>query len=263
MEILYSIKERTDLLLVFGIFNLVLGVFLIILSFTYPVIFEGTNAWYKPTKFALSLGILSVTVGWFSSYLSPSTGILVAKWLFLVTLAFEIIYITWQAARGQASHFNLSSPLYSFLYSLMAIAATLATLAVAYIGLQFFTQSNIDLPNHYLWAIRFGFILFVIFSLQGFIMGAKLSHFMGEPTNAFKIPFLGWSLSTGDLRVAHFVGMHALQVLPLISWFLLRNTTWTVVIAVLYTGLAIFVLVTALNGQPLVKVSEKKMETLD
>jgi hypothetical protein len=45
---------------------------------------------------------------------------------------------------------------------------------IIYIGLQFFAKGFSDLPDYCVWAIRLGIILFVIFSLEGFVMGSRL-----------------------------------------------------------------------------------------
>ncbi|MEO1712055.1 MAG: hypothetical protein AAFU60_01850 [Bacteroidota bacterium] len=248
MEFLETLKDRNVVLFWFGLANVLLFVLLLLASFVKPVELMGTSAWDKPMKFALSIAILAWTMGWYTGYLPPGKDIQWFNWIFVGTLAFEILYIALQAARGQASHFNLSTPFYTVLYGLMALAASVASLGVGYIGLKFFSTSLPDLPDYYLWAIRLGIILFVIFSFQGFAMGSRLSHTVGREDGGIGIPFLNWSLSQGDLRIAHFVGMHALQVLPLLAWFILKDVKWTVSFFALYSMLAAFLFLQALRG---------------
>jgi NO-binding membrane sensor protein with MHYT domain len=89
-------------------------------------------------------------------------------------------------------------------------------------------------------------------------MGSRLSHSVGALNDNSNLWILGWSKTVGDLRVAHFIGMHALQVLPVLSFYLIKNTKGTIVLAVLYGLLALVTLVQALQGKPFFTVGSEK-----
>ncbi len=254
MEFIEILKGRNEALYWFGIVNLITAIVLIYVSFHKPIEFGGTNAYFKPIKFALSTFILSWSMAWYTGYLKPGLDISIFNWTIILTLAFEVFYITLQASKGEPSHYNNSTPLHSTLFTLMALAASIATLAVGYIGLKFCITDFPELPNYYVYAIRLGILLFVIFSFEGFVMGSKMTHTIGGADGSIGIAFFNWSRIFGDLRIAHFVGMHALQVIPLVSWYLLKDTKLTIALAILYACLAVFVLVQALQGKPLFKL---------
>ena len=138
---------------------------------------------------------------------------------------------------------------------MMAIAATLVTLYTAYVGLLFFKNTFPTLPNYYVWAIRLSLFIFVIFSFEGFAMGSRLNHSVGAFNDNSNWFIVGWSKTVGDLRVSHFIGMHALQVLPILSYYVLKNTKLTIGLAFVYTLLALLTLLQALNGKPFIKES--------
>jgi hypothetical protein len=176
----------------------------------------------------------------------------------VVTLGFEVLYIALRAFQGQQSHFNVSTPFSAALFSVIALAATAATIATAYIGLLFRTNNFPELPAAYIWAIRFGIFLFVIFAFQGFTMGSRLSHTVGAINDNSDLFVLGWSKRVGDLRVAHFLGMHALQILPLAAFYLLRNVKCIALVAAVYAIMAAYSWVQALKGTPFQKVFSSK-----
>jgi len=213
----------------------------------------GVNAWYKPFKFAFSTFLYAWAIAWYCAYL-PSLNLKLTNWIIISMLGFEIIYIAIQAARGQLSHFNLSTPMYATLYSCMAAAASIVTIWTAYIGYLFFSEKITEIPDYYLWSIRLGIFIFVIFSFQGFLMGSRMTHTIGGQDGGPGIPVLNWSSKYGDPRIAHFIGMHALQVLPIISFYLLKNIKATIILGLLYFILAIFTLIQALQGKPLFKM---------
>jgi hypothetical protein len=85
------------------------------------------------------------------------------------------------------------------------------------------------------------------------------AHTVGAPDGGPGLPGTGWSTEYGDLRVAHFVGLHALQALPMIAVLLRRGgvstrarVRLTVTAAVSYFTLYGILLTQAFRGQSLV-----------
>lgn len=252
LEFLVTLKTRNETLYNYGLVCLFVSIiFLALTKFSSTQVYN-INAYYKPFKFAFSTFLFSWAMAWYCYYL-PSFNINLFNWTVIILLGFEIIYIAFQASKGQLSHYNLSTPMYATLYSLMALAASIVTIYTAYVGVLFFTNSFPMLPNYYLWSIRMAIIIFVIFSFEGFVMGSKLTHTIGGKDGGPGIPLLNWSTKFGDPRIAHFIGMHALQVLPFFSFYVFKNTILTMAFSFLYLLLALFTLIQALKGKPLIK----------
>ena len=257
IDFLQQLKHRNETLFYFGLICLLLSVvFLIMTKVTTTQVFN-VNAYYKPFKFAFSTFLFAWAMAWYCYFL-PNFNASFFNWTVIILLGFEIAYIALQASKGQLSHYNISTPVYSALYSLMAIAASAVTIYTAYIGFLFFKYDFPTLPNHYLWAIRLGIILFVIFSFEGFAMGSRLNHSVGALNDNSNWFIVGWSKTVGDLRVSHFIGMHALQLLPFLSYYFLKNTKLTIVLSIAYGLLALFTLIQALKGKPLFKTKTEQ-----
>ena len=250
---LETLKHRNEPLYVFGLICLLASIGCIVMIISSDTKVMGVNAWYKPLKFCLSTVLFSWAMAWYTFYLGASKDIVFFNWTVIICLGFEIIYIAFQAGRGQLSHYNLSTPFYAGMFSLMALAATLVTVFTAYIGIKFFIQDFQTLPTYYLWSIRIGILLFVVFSLQGFVMGSNMGHTVGASDSGRGWPLVNWSKKNGDLRIAHFIGMHALQVLPILSCQLLKSVRLTLAVGIIYGLLAAFTLIQALQGKPLIK----------
>jgi hypothetical protein len=252
MNFIETLKYRNEHLFYFGLTCFVLAVIFAILAKAAPVYVVGVNAWYKPIKFALSIMVYSWAMAWYCHCL-PTFNISRFNWTVIGLMGFEIVYIAVQAGRGQLSHYNFSEPIYTIFFQMMGLAAALVTIYTAYVGVLFFQNDFPDLHPSYLWSIRLGIILFVIFSFEGAAMGARLAHTVGAEDVSIGIPFLNWSKKFGDLRIAHFIGMHALQVLPILAYYFLKNTRAVFTVTALYFFLALFTLIQALSGKPFFK----------
>jgi hypothetical protein len=127
-----NVKLRNETLFYFGLICLVFAILCLILTKVSPTQVLGVSAWYKPFKFALSTFFYAWAMAWYC-YELPTLNITSFNWAIIILLGFEVVYVAIQAGRGQLSHYNSTAPIYSFLYSMMALAATLATLYTAYV----------------------------------------------------------------------------------------------------------------------------------
>ena len=255
LNFIQELKFRNESLFWFGLLCLSLSIIFLVLTKITSTQVHGVNAWFKPFKFAVSIGLFSWTMALYCDYLSDFN-VTPFNWTVITLFGFELIYIIFQASKGQLSHFNISTPTHSLIYSLMGLIAVLVTLYTAYIGLLFLTQSFPNLPNYYVWSIRLGILIFIVFSFEGGLMGSRMNHSVGAINDNSNWWILGWSKTVGDLRVSHFIGMHALQILPLLSFYIFKNTKATIVISIIYGLLATTTLVQALNGKPIFTQNE-------
>ncbi len=181
----------------------------------------GVSVWTKPAKFALSLAVYFATIMLFvrylpGGYLSTRPGRLMVHapvWCAVL----EMIYITGQAAIGEASHFNTSTPFHAIMYSLMGLGATLLVAVLAWMG--WVIARHNGLHDAQVLAVVLGLMLtFVLGGGFGGYLGNMSQHWVGAAaTDANGIPLFNWTRDGGDLRVAHFFGMHAMQVIPLLA----------------------------------------------
>lgn len=254
-EFISELKSRNETLFYFSTLLLLSAVwFYTLTKFSHTQV-AGINAWYKPFKFALSIAVYCYTMAWYCSYL-PSFNIRLFNGVTILLFSFELLYITFQASRGQESHFNQTTAIYRSLFVGMALAALALTAYAAYIGILFFQRQFTALPDYYVWSIRLSIFIFVIFSLEGLIMGGRQTHSVGAAVQTTFLPILKWNMKAGDLRVAHFVGMHALQVIPLLAFYVLKNTKLVFALSILYFLVAAFVFVQALQGRPFISQNQ-------
>ena len=251
MKFIQELRRRNATLFWYGILNIAAAIICIVLWQSTSITVNGTNAYIKPMKFFISIAIFCFTVGWIFYYLQLPRKVRAFNIMAVLVFTYESIVITWQAANGRLSHFNVSTPLYGILFSIMGIAIVLLTLWTGYFGYLFFRKKDLSISKPYLWGIRLGILFFVLFALEGGVMARALKHTVGGDDGGKGLPIVNWSREHGDLRIAHFLGMHTLQIFPLFGYFIAKSSKAVIIFALVYAGLVSAVLIEALMGLPL------------
>jgi hypothetical protein len=223
---------RPDLdrpLLVLAAIMAVTAVVTAILAVVDPVQITGTNGWVKPLKFSISIAIYAVTIALLLTLL-PARRARIGRgiaWVVVIGMVVEMAVIVSAVATGTTSHFNVSSPLRGAAWASMGFAIAAVWLVSLVLAVLLWRAS--DDPARRL-AIRAGLVIGLAGMAVAFLMtsptaeqldsfsGIAGAHAVGVADGGPGLPLLGWSTTGGDLRVPHFVGMHALQALPLLAF---------------------------------------------
>ncbi|HEX6216219.1 MAG TPA: hypothetical protein VFZ38_15400 [Vicinamibacterales bacterium] len=239
-----------------------------------PRLVTGAPVWLKPAKFALSISIYAFTLAWIFTFLGAWRRTRrVVGWTTAVVMALEMGIIGVQAYRGTSSHFNASTPLDMALFSVMGLAIVVQTITTIAVAVALWRQRFDDVALG--WALRLGMTMTIVGAFAGGLMTAPTSqqltaakagegmpiagaHTVGAPDGGPGMTGTGWSSEHGDLRVPHFIGLHALQAIPMVALVLRRRKVSAAVAVQLvaisaasYAALFGIVLMQALRGQSL------------
>jgi hypothetical protein len=234
-------------------------------------VITGAPAWLKPAKFAVSTAIYMLTLAGIFTLLPewPRTRRVVG-WATALILILEVAIIDTQAWRGTTSHFNVGTILDGVLFTIMGLAIVVQTLTSVAVAVALWRTRFDDRALG--WALRFGMVITILGASTGGFMTrpttAQLeaaqttgrmtiagAHTVGAPDGGPGLPGTGWSVEHGDLRIPHFVGLHAMQILPLLALALRRRSAGiarvrlVLVATASYTTLFGLLLWQALRGQ--------------
>ena len=220
----------------------------------------GVNTWIKPSKFAISSGIFVWTIAWILPYFEnyPKRQKFYA-WAFATAFFVETGLIFFQGVRAVQSHFNTSTPLDTAVFTAMGFVVSIITLFAFVFLIDLLFLKKLTASREMKWAICLGLGLVLLASAVGAQMGGQLQHSVGGKDGTSGLFYLNWSTLVGDLRVAHFIGVHALQILPLIAYFFGRfqqhphvRVGAVIFTMVLLSGLMLFAYLQAVMGIPFI-----------
>jgi len=240
-----------------------------------PRVITGAPAWLKPMKFAVSIAVYCFTVLWLLTFVRGRPRLVRGiGWVTAVGLAVEMALIVAQVVRGTTSHFNVGTAFDAAIWSAMGAIVVSVWVAGMLLAVLLVRQRLAD--PALAWSLRLGLVVAVVGMAVAFLMtsptpeqlaaagGPRVAgaHSVGVADGGPGLPVTGWSTVAGDLRVAHFVGLHGLQVLPAVGYLLTvlpgrrlggRHRValvWTVGLA--YLGLVLLLAWQALRGQSVI-----------
>lgn len=238
-------------------------------------------AWLKPAKFAVSVPLYTSALAYLVRDLPRTRLLRVATALIGWLLVVELLLVFIQAARGTGSHFNVNTALDAAIFSTMGVGiATVWCMSMVLLWLHWRTPAA---DRAMAWALRIGLALNILGAGMGWTMTQPRpeqlaamqrgdrpyvvgSHTVGAADGGAGMPITTWSTTHGDLRIAHFVGMHALQLLPLLLLGVRRRCAQrddamergTIALAAAFCAVLFFAtFAQALQGHPLLPVATR------
>ncbi len=208
-------SKASKLLLIYGILMAIALLVTYIWSLFDLRTLRDIGIWTKPMKFMAATALFAWTTVWLAAIANTTVSDgKPFKWiaaLIIATSLFEVAYISYQAGQGSESHYNTSDALHALLFGIMALAAFGLTASQAWLALEIWRGSGTT-PRS---AVTLGAVIglaftFALATVSGFLLGGN------QPPPGPGLPVTGWHLS-GDLRPAHFLGVHAQQLIPLLG----------------------------------------------
>ena len=201
----------------------------------------GENVWLKPAKFGVSIAIYCTTIALLLTVYPYSFKVKqrlsrIISWVLIL----EIPLVMVQAGRGVRSHFNSTTALDGIIFGLMGLLIFVNTLVLFYMMYTAFFKkllTNLTMQR----AIQFGWLAMIVSIIAGQQMIAANAHAVGVPDGGAGVPITHWSTEGGDWRVVHFLGMHGIQIFPLLAYFLKEKRSSLSIIWILGLAFLIFI----------------------
>lgn len=213
-QVIPELRSRNGILFAVATVHAVLLVTFVAGIVLDPRIVNGEPVWLKPARFAASIALFTATLGWIARHFPISArNVRRASIGIAVTALVEITLIGGQAGRGVESHFNDTTSIDQAIYVTMGVTILAMTALVTWL-LVLSWRREFGIDPAFALGIRIGLALFVLGAFEGGVMVTLGTSAIGQGQS---VPIAGWMLS-GDFRVAHFVGLHALQLLPLVGY---------------------------------------------
>jgi hypothetical protein len=212
--------------------------------------FDAHTPWIKPMKFAISFATFVWTVSLFLSVLRiPAWKRRLVRRAIVGSVSIEMLCLSAQAWR----HVPTGSGTFADFLIFQGTTAMVSLNTVITIWLLLVFSGNRErikiADAAQVLAIRLGITVFLLGNAIGGFILARGTHTVGAPDGGPGLPFVGWSTIAGDLRISHFIGIHAIQIVPLFAFILWRMAPRPALprrrIAVLAAGIAVACIIIA------------------
>ncbi|MEM8999328.1 MAG: hypothetical protein AAGB24_03615 [Bacteroidota bacterium] len=261
-QVLQTVKRESPILYGIVIFHFILALICVVGLMVDSRTLTGINVWIKPLKFSISGGIYVLTTGFLITlypFSKRKRNIVnnIVSW----TMALEICIVVLQAFRGVRSHYNQSSLFDGILFGSMGILISIIVAIMVFFIVET-VRLKLKTSRPVQWGILLGWLVVLFGSWVGGQMISQMAHNVGVPDGGEGLPLLNWSTIAGDLRVAHFFGLHGIQIIPLFAVALTKRWNSSkmakniavMLFGLLYASWIAFTFYQAKQGMPLVKL---------
>lgn len=241
----------------------------------------NTPAWSKLFKFSVSTLLMTPALIWAIKITEGKTRRTanIAASVIGTMLSLEMILLLIQATRARPMHFNYTTALDSVLWIIMTVG--IFTMFAAFVVLLIAVWRGVRQQPVIAWAIRIGMVITAVGLMTpnlstspntaqinalkakqpNILLGAHtIGSSSATPDAEPGLPLIGWNTKHGDIRIGHFIGLHALQLIPLFGVWLSKRKRlnqnrqlallWTAGLG--YFGLMLLTTWQALRGQSIV-----------
>ncbi len=232
ISVVHEQIKRNSILFWYGILNFVMLVFCIGLSLFDDTQVLGKNAWLSPIKYYFSVGVFIWSMGWYLYYLNNVIQRNVLIWGFLLTTFIQTSIVLLQTVRGVSSFYNLNTPFDKLVFGFQTVSHIFFILLMFVTTYLFYFQKKNSNSQHFTWGIRMGMVIFLIGLLIGaYMMMVNGNSYFNIESNFGKNVF---SRKHSNLKIPFFLGIHGIQIIPLLSYYFFQNKKQVVNFTLLY-----------------------------
>jgi hypothetical protein len=233
--------KRNGILLWYGVINFILFIFCIGFSLFDDTQVLGKNAWVYPFKYYFSIGIFIWSMGWYLYYLNNTIQRNILIWAFLLTTLVQSTFVLINSIRGLPSFYNPETPFDKMMFGIQTINNIIFIVLMIVTTYLFYFQKKNSKSQHFTWAIRMGMLIFLVGLFIGVYMMLLNNHAI---VDTIKLK----NEKQGNFKVPFFLGIHGLQIIPLLSYYFFQNKKQVINFTLLYfIMLVVFFVMAVLN----------------
>lgn len=233
--------KRNGILLWYGVINFILFIFCIGFSLFDDTQVLGKNAWVYPFKYYFSIGIFVWSMGWYLYYLNNTIQRNILIWAFLLTTLVQSTFVLINSIRGKPSFYNPDTAFDKMMFGIQTINNIIFIVLMIVTTYLFYFQKKNSKSQHFTWAIRMGMLIFLVGLFIGVYMILLNNHAI---VDTIKLK----NEKQGNFKVPFFLGIHGLQIIPLLSYYFFQNKKQVINFTLLYfIMLVVFFVMAVLN----------------
>ena len=182
----------------------------------------AVNPWIKPIKFSMSFSTFASTMSLLLLALRiPKWQLTLVRRAIAASVALEILSLAaqaWRSAYHVAGYSLMDTSLAQMTNTMVMVNTGIVCWMLILFCANRVRADVVDGPM--VSAIRCSIMIFLAGNAIGGYMLARGSHTVGVADGGPGLPFVNWSVIGGDLRIAHFIAIHAIQIVPLFAYML-------------------------------------------